>query len=92
VVQAWSSIAPGLDDAGLDLLSHMLCFDPAQRWAASEALAHPYFAELHFPGTASAALAASVAAGGAGGGAAGGGSAVAGDPAPATEPHDDEDM
>jgi len=91
--QSWKTIAPGLDDAGLDLLSHMLCFDPAHRWAASEALAHPYFAEYHYPGTASAALASSVAAGGAGAGGGAGDSMKGpetGDPAAPTEP--DEDM
>lgn len=39
-------IAPTLDHVGLDLLSRMLVYDPAQRVTAREALAHPYFADL----------------------------------------------
>jgi serine/threonine protein kinase len=36
---------PGLlSDALLDLLSHMLCFNPARRITAADALRHPYFA------------------------------------------------
>ncbi|KAI8463415.1 MAG: cell division control protein 2 [Monoraphidium minutum] len=39
-------IAPSLDPLGLDLLSRMLVYDPAQRITAREALAHHYFADL----------------------------------------------
>ncbi|GBF90273.1 hypothetical protein Rsub_02379 [Raphidocelis subcapitata] len=39
-------IAPTLDPLGLDLLSRMLVYDPAQRVTAREALTHPYFADL----------------------------------------------
>ena len=39
-------LVPGLAPAGVDLLSRMLRFDPAQRISAREALEHPFFAEL----------------------------------------------
>ncbi len=41
-----SEVAPTLDPLGLDLLSRMLVYDPAQRVTAREALTHPYFADL----------------------------------------------
>ncbi|EPQ28963.1 uncharacterized protein PFL1_03253 [Pseudozyma flocculosa PF-1] len=34
-----------LTENGVDLLSRLLCYDPAQRITADEALRHPYFAE-----------------------------------------------
>lgn len=76
-LQSWSKIAPRLDSDGLDLLSHLLVYDPAHRYSAAEALAHPYFAELtHLPAGASmrlgAAVAAASAAAAAGAGAGGG--------------------
>ncbi len=36
---------PPLTDAGFDLLSRLLCLDPAQRISADDALAHPWFSE-----------------------------------------------
>ncbi|KAI0961426.1 hypothetical protein AcV7_000531 [Taiwanofungus camphoratus] len=35
--------------AGIDLLSHLLTYDPEQRISAEEALKHPYFSESPFP-------------------------------------------
>jgi mitogen-activated protein kinase 1/3 len=34
----------------LDLICRLLVVDPASRLTAADALAHPYFAELHQPG------------------------------------------
>jgi len=36
------------DPQGVDLLSRMLVFDPTRRITVEQALAHPYFASLHF--------------------------------------------
>lgn len=41
--QPWSSIVPNLDPQGVDLLSKMLRYDPAQRISARQAMDHPYF-------------------------------------------------
>jgi len=63
VPQSWARIAPNLDADGLDLLSHLLVYDPAHRYSAAEALAHPYFADLtHPPPSAGMRLGASTAA------------------------------
>jgi len=42
----WADICPGLDEAGLELLSMMLQMDPSQRITARMALRHRYFADL----------------------------------------------
>lgn len=39
-------LVPKLDDAGIDLLSQMLVYDPARRTTAQDARRHPYFADL----------------------------------------------
>jgi cyclin-dependent kinase len=44
--QDLKKIVPQLDDNGIDLLQQMLEFDPAKRIHATEALNHPYFADL----------------------------------------------
>ena len=44
--QPWTVIAPSLDEAGRDLLSRMLTYDPLHRISAAEALMHPYFADV----------------------------------------------
>jgi serine/threonine protein kinase len=41
------ALLPSLCAAGHDLLSRLLKFDPRERMSAAEALAHPYFADLH---------------------------------------------
>ncbi|CCO29949.1 cell division cycle 2-like [Rhizoctonia solani AG-1 IB] len=50
---AWPSTLrtkfPHLTRAGLDLLSSLLAYDPAQRISAEEALNHPYFSESPLP-------------------------------------------
>ncbi|KAJ2157403.1 Cyclin-dependent kinase catalytic subunit [Coemansia sp. RSA 552] len=38
-----STLVPGLDSVGIDLLKRMLTYDPAQRISAKQALVHPYF-------------------------------------------------
>ena len=40
---------PEASDDALDLLSHLLLFDPKKRYSAKEAIAHPYLASLHNP-------------------------------------------
>ncbi|KAJ1722094.1 Cyclin-dependent kinase catalytic subunit [Coemansia erecta] len=41
-----STLLPGLDADGIDLLKHMLIYDPARRISAKQALAHPYFNDI----------------------------------------------
>jgi serine/threonine protein kinase len=45
-------LGPGLDAAGLNLLSAMLEYDPSKRITANEALFHPWFHDVHLPSTA----------------------------------------
>ena len=39
-------IVPTLDPVGLDLLNHMLRYEPSRRITARTALAHPYFHDI----------------------------------------------
>jgi cyclin-dependent kinase len=39
-------LVPTLDEVGVDLLTQMLHFDPAERCSAARAMEHPYFADL----------------------------------------------
>ena len=39
-------IVPTLDPVGLDLLSHMLRYEPSRRVTARTALTHPYFSDI----------------------------------------------
>ena len=41
-----ASVAPKLDPDGLDLLTQMLRYEPAQRISAKAAMSHPYFKDL----------------------------------------------
>ncbi|KAJ2786956.1 Cyclin-dependent kinase catalytic subunit [Coemansia interrupta] len=41
-----STLLPGLDAEGIDLLKHLLIYDPARRITAKRALAHPYFNDI----------------------------------------------
>lgn len=38
---------PNIEPDALDLLKKLLVYDPDERLSAAEALAHPYFKELH---------------------------------------------
>jgi cyclin-dependent kinase len=42
----FASLVPTLDATGIDLLSHMLQYDPARRITAQDALEHPFFQEM----------------------------------------------
>lgn len=44
--RAWEEIVPCLDEAGIDLLSNMLKFDPNKRVSARQAMEHEYFRSL----------------------------------------------
>ena len=44
--QGLAHLLPNLDADGLDLISHMVCYDPAKRISARDALEHPYFSDL----------------------------------------------
>ena len=44
-----ASLVPTLDSTGVDLLSHMLQYDPGRRITAAQALEHPFFYELQPP-------------------------------------------
>jgi cyclin-dependent kinase len=39
-------IVPGLDEQGYDLLTKMLCYDPAQRPTCVECMQHPFFSSI----------------------------------------------
>ncbi len=43
----FSQIYPDASEASLDLLEKMLTFNPKKRISVSDALAHPYFSQLH---------------------------------------------
>jgi cyclin-dependent kinase 2 len=44
--KSFADVVPGLDEAGLDLLTRMLRYDPGKRISAKEALKHPYFNDV----------------------------------------------
>jgi len=44
--QKLSSVVPGLDEDGYDLIQKMLQYDPNQRISAAKALSHPFFQSL----------------------------------------------
>eukprot|EP00998_Keelungia_sp_KM082_P006495 NODE_2740_length_1001_cov_59.315789_g2720_i0.p2 GENE.NODE_2740_length_1001_cov_59.315789_g2720_i0~~NODE_2740_length_1001_cov_59.315789_g2720_i0.p2 ORF type:complete len:307 (-),score=101.66 NODE_2740_length_1001_cov_59.315789_g2720_i0:80-961(-) len=44
--QSLTSVIPGLDDQGIDLISKMLVYEPAKRLNARQCLAHPWFDEV----------------------------------------------
>ena len=41
-----AALVPALDPTGIDLLTHMLQYDPARRITAQHALQHPFFADM----------------------------------------------
>jgi serine/threonine protein kinase len=41
-----STLVPGLDPVGIDLLVQMLQYEPSKRISAKRALKHPYFDDL----------------------------------------------
>ena len=44
--QSLSKLVGNLDERGVDLLSQMICYDPAKRISARAAMSHPYFDDL----------------------------------------------
>lgn len=46
---SFKQLFPEADADALDLLQRLLTYDPDQRLSAADALAHPFFAELHDP-------------------------------------------
>jgi len=52
----WATLFPEAEPLALAVLERMLCFDPAKRITAVEALAHPYFRDYHFPADEPVAL------------------------------------
>ncbi|KNC97503.1 CMGC/CDK/CDC2 protein kinase [Spizellomyces punctatus DAOM BR117] len=44
--QNLAKVLPNLESEGVDLLSRLLVYDPAQRLSAKRALSHPYFADV----------------------------------------------
>jgi mitogen-activated protein kinase 1/3 len=48
--QTWSSLFPKANPVALDLLGHMLVFNPDKRAKIRKCLAHPYFEGLHNEG------------------------------------------
>ncbi|KAJ9100129.1 hypothetical protein QFC20_005541 [Naganishia adeliensis] len=47
--QQWHQLYPKANPLALDLLSKLLCFDPAKRISCEEALNHPYLSVWHDP-------------------------------------------
>jgi len=43
----WTTLYPKASSTALDLLNHMLVFDPNKRFTVEECVAHPYFTSLH---------------------------------------------
>jgi len=47
--QSLLSLFPEAPEPAVDLLSHMIAFDPRERWSCEQCLAHPFFSGLHDP-------------------------------------------
>ncbi len=45
----WRKKFPEADPLAIDLMSKMMAFDPRKRITVTEALAHPWLAQLHDP-------------------------------------------
>jgi mitogen-activated protein kinase 7 len=45
----FSTLFPHANPLAIDVLSQMLCFDPAKRMSCEQALNHPYFQAWHDP-------------------------------------------
>lgn len=45
----WTNLYPKANPIALDLLNHMLVFDPNKRYTVEQCLSHPYFQSLHNP-------------------------------------------
>jgi serine/threonine protein kinase len=43
----FEGLFPGIEKDALDLMRKLLCYDPAERLSAEQALEHPFFKELH---------------------------------------------
>lgn len=44
---SFEELFPGIEKDALDLMRRLLCYDPAERISAEEAMEHPFFKELH---------------------------------------------
>ena len=44
---SFEELFPGIEKDALDLMKRLLCYDPAERLSAEEAMEHPFFKELH---------------------------------------------
>lgn len=47
VPTALSALVPNASDEGIDLMEHLLRYDPNKRLTSSQALQHPFFAKVH---------------------------------------------
>ena len=44
---SFEDLFTGIEKDALDLMKRLLCYDPAERLSAEEAMEHPFFKELH---------------------------------------------
>lgn len=47
--QSLTSLFPEAPRSAIDLLSHMIVFDPHERWSCEQCLEHPFLSGLHDP-------------------------------------------
>jgi serine/threonine protein kinase len=47
--RSFTSFFGNIDSDALDLLNHLLVFNPKERYSAKQALEHPYMNDFHYP-------------------------------------------